>query len=70
MAHTMNGEENGEEIMHISATILKKKKKKSFINTLRKTIITYSEHRCVKRLPLKSDVKIREESEVGAEEQK
>ena len=48
----------------------KKKKKKSFINTLRKTIITYSERRCVKRLPLKSDVKIREESEVGAEEQK
>ena len=53
-----------------NSKILKKKKKKSFINTLRKTIITYSERRCVKRLPLKSDVKIREESEVGAEEQK
>lgn len=46
------------------------KKKKSFINTHRKTIITSSERRCVKRLPLKNDVKIREESEVGAEEQK
>lgn len=44
--------------------------KNCFINILRKTIITSSECWCVKRLPPKNDVKIWEELEVEAEEQK
>lgn len=44
--------------------------KNRFINILRKTIITSSERWCVKRLPPKNDVKIWEELEVEAEEQK